>query len=321
MNRAEACLRVDQLRVNLGAARGVAVRDVSLHVDASECVGIVGESGSGKTLTCLAIMGLTPRGVSVSGELTFSGLHLGEPSVARAIRGDRICMVFQDPLGALTPHVKVGVQLTEGLVHRHALDTAAARERAELMLASMRIDQPASRMRQYPHELSGGMRQRVLIAMACLMKPELLIADEPTTALDASIRNDVLALMQIQRDALGSAMLLVTHDLAVLERTADRLYVMYAGRVVESGPAKEFFRGPLHPYAAALLACSGGVLLNAQGQFATIEGRPPTPFVTPSGCAFAPRCAHARARCESEPPALLEISPGRWAACHFPLSA
>ncbi len=316
-----ACLEVRNLSIGYGTpgTAGVAI-DIDLQVNEGECLGVVGESGSGKSQTCLAVMGLLPPEAQVSGSVRFRGHELLGTDAARlrAVRGRDMSMVFQDPMTSLTPHLRIGAQLSEVLRTHLQLSAPQAQARAVEMLERVHIDDAPRRMRQYPHELSGGMRQRVMLAMGCLCRPSLLIADEPTTALDATVQAQVMALLHALRADMHMALMLVTHDFALLAGMADRVIVMYAGRIVESAAAGELFSRPLHPYTHGLLACvprwPGGRL----ERLPSIAGQPPHAGAHPSGCAFAPRCPRAAARCGEQRPALRPATQGRLVACHFP---
>jgi len=313
-------LTVERLRVGYPGRDGSieAVRDVSLGVDAGECVGIVGESGSGKTQLCLAVMGLLPSNARIDGIVRFAG---APGDAVRTVRGERIAMVFQDPQTALTPHLRIGTQMTEVLVHHRRIAVREAREAARAMLARVGISDPARCLRRYPHELSGGMRQRVLIATSLLCAPQLLIADEPTTALDVTVQAQVLELLARLRREQRMAILLVSHDLAVVAGLAARIVVMYAGRVVEEAPADALFRSPRHPYTAALIACAPNPDGPIPARMATLPGRPPGATERFAGCPFVSRCDRSVERCRHEPPPMVALDDGRRFACHEPLPA
>ena len=291
------------------------LRGVDLHIPRGRMVGVVGESGSGKSTLALALMRLLPEGVTVQGEVLMDGvdlLHLTEPAM-RAWRGRRIAMVFQDPATALNPLFTVGTHLVDVLRQRRPeLGRRAARTEAEAALRRVEIADPRRRLDAYPHELSGGMRQRVLIAMALLAQPDLLLADEPTTALDATVEAGIMALFDGLRTKDGS-ILFISHHLGLVAQSCDDLVVLYAGAVMESGPAEAVCRAPKHPYTAALLACElDGA---GTGPLLSIPGDVPDPADTPPGCLFASRCAHAEDRCRAEPQALRALAPGWQAAC------
>jgi len=303
--------------------RLVALSDVSFHVDSGEIVGLVGESGCGKSLTGLAIMGLLPRTARVvSGEIDFQGVNLLEaaPRTMRSYRGRRVAMVFQEPMVALNPLMRVGRQIEEVLAI-HGIGTRRQRRlRAVELLRDVGLSNPVARARQYPHELSGGMRQRVMIAMALAAEPALIVADEPTTALDVTVQAQVLELLGDIRERYGAAVLLITHDMGVVAEVADRVVVMYAGRVVESAGVDEIFHRPQHPYTQGLLASipSRAEATRDRGELPTIAGQVPELGLVPRGCAFASRCNRAVARCENERPVLESPSPGHLVACWRP---
>jgi oligopeptide/dipeptide ABC transporter ATP-binding protein len=280
---------------------GVPVVDgLDLAIAPGACVGLVGESGSGKSMTALAVMGLLPDGAALSGTMRFEGAPLDQAAQAR-LRGQRIAMIFQEPMTSLNPVLSIGEQIFEPLRLHQRMSSAAARDRAADLLRLVEIPDPATRLRQYPHQLSGGQRQRVMIAIALACNPHLLIADEPTTALDATVQAGFLDLLRTLRRELGMAVLLITHDLGVVSDIADQVVVMYAGRAVERGPAAAVFAAPAHPYTRALLAA----IPRMSGPIAplpAIPGSVPMPHAMPPGCRFAPRCGHARAACAALPP-------------------
>jgi oligopeptide transport system ATP-binding protein len=305
------------LSVSFAGGRVPAVRDVDLDVGRGEFVALLGESGSGKSVTARAIMGLDDEDVRVDARrLSLDGvdlLRLDEES-RRRIRGERMSLVLQDALSALNPVLTIGDQIGELFrVHRRE-SRRAARRRAIELLALVGIPAPDRRVDDYPHQFSGGMRQRILIAMAVALEPELIIADEPTTALDVTVQAQILELLQRLRDQLGTAILLITHDLGVVMEVADRVAVMYAGRIVESGHADAVLDRPAHPYTEALLRAVPRVEQRG-GDLITIPGSPPHPGQLPGGCAFHPRCAWAIDRCRGERPELEEVGPDRRAAC------
>jgi oligopeptide/dipeptide ABC transporter ATP-binding protein len=279
---------------------------------------LVGESGCGKTMTALAIMGLVPEpaGRIAAGRIGFDGVDLQSLTAAerRAYRGSRIGMIFQEPMTSLNPAFTIGDQIGEGLVRHRGLSRRAARAEAIEMLRRVHVPAPHERADDYPHRLSGGMRQRAMIAMALACQPALLIADEPTTALDVTIQAQILELLRELREATGTAMLLITHDLGVVAETADRVAVMYAGRIVEEAPVGRLFAAPQHPYTIGLLGAVP-LLAGRRSRLATIEGNVPDPLHLPPGCRFAPRCPFAEPRCHAEDPTLLELGPGHRAAC------
>jgi oligopeptide transport system ATP-binding protein len=295
------------------------VEDVSLHVHAGETLAVVGESGSGKTVTFTSSLGLLPKpGRVIAGQALLEGVDLLKlkPEELRRMRGARIGMVFQDPLTGLNPVFRVGEQITEVLRAHLAISRRAARDRAVELLARVQIPDPARRVDDYPHQFSGGMRQRVLTAMAIALGPRVLIADEPTTALDVTVQAQVLDLLGDLRDAESMAMVLITHDLGVVARQADRVAVMYAGRVVETGTVAEVFAAPRHPYTISLFRSIPDLEAPPGTKLAPISGSPPDPARRPAGCAFAPRCfaVSDTAGCRTERPPLRGT--GHAAACH-----
>jgi peptide/nickel transport system ATP-binding protein len=295
------------------------VEDVSLRVQAGETLAIVGESGSGKTVTFTSALGLLPKpGRVIAGQALLEGEDLLQlsPEELRRRRGARIGMVFQDPLTGLNPVFRIGDQIIEVLRAHLPMSRAEARERAIALLARVQIPDPARRVDDYPHQFSGGMRQRVLIAMAISLGPRVLIADEPTTALDVTVQAQVLDLLTDLREADGMAMVLITHDLGVVARQADRVAVMYAGRVVETGTVEEVFSAPHHPYTISLFRSIPDLDSQAGAKLAPISGAPPDPARRPAGCAFAPRCFAMRedAGCLSERPRL--TADHHAVACH-----
>ena len=312
-------LEVTDLAISIPTENGVieAVRGISLAVAPGETIGIVGESGSGKTMLALSVLGLLPRRAQVTGSVRLDGEELLQASEAhwRQVRGNRVAMVFQDPMTALNPMYTVGWQVTECLrLHQHDKNADAARRAVEL-LDAVGLPEPATIARRFPHELSGGMRQRVVIAMAIANEPELLIADEPTTALDVTVQAQILDLLKsIQRET-HAAMIMISHDLGVVAGIADRVLVMYAGKAVEVGGVDAVFAQPRMPYTAGLLA-SLPSLEHRKGRLTAIRGLPPSGIGYGAGCAFAPRCPIAADVCRSEP-ALVPVGPSHVAACHF----
>jgi peptide/nickel transport system ATP-binding protein len=299
-------LEVDDLRVTFDTDDGDvhAVSGASFSVARGETLGIVGESGSGKSVANLTILGLTRGpGTTISGQIMFDGNDLAEASGEdlRRVRGNEIAMIFQDPLTSLHPFYKVGDQMAEAIqVHRKASD-ADARKRALELLQLVGIPEPERRLGQYPHEFSGGMRQRVMIAMALVNDPKLLIADEPTTALDVTIQAQILRLVKSLQEQLDMAMILVTHDLGVIAQVADRVNVMYAGRIVEAGSLDQIFYDPQHPYTWGLLGSLTRIDRPRTERLAQIRGQPPSLIAPPQGCHFRPRCPHAFDRCTENP--------------------
>ncbi|TQF76931.1 ABC transporter ATP-binding protein, partial [Elioraea sp. Yellowstone] len=291
-------LEVEDLAVSFRTDRGEveALSGVTLHLDAGEVIGVVGESGCGKSLTALSVMGLVPDppGRITAGRIRFRGqdlLALGDAAMAR-LRGREIAMIFQEPMSALNPVFTVGEQVAEVLRVHEGLGRAAARERAALLLARVGVPDPGRRLAQYPHELSGGLRQRVMIAAALACRPKLLIADEPTTALDVTIQAQILALLADLQREFGMATMLITHDLGVVAQVVTRVVVMYAGKVVEEGPVEAVFERPSHPYTAALMR-SIPALAEGRTRLPAIPGSVPAPGLWPPGCRFAPRCERA----------------------------
>ncbi len=295
------------------------VDGVSFRLDRGEVLGVVGESGSGKSVMGLSLLGLIDSpGRVVGGSIRFDGQELaGAPEpLLRKIRGRRIAMIFQDPLMALNPVLRIETTLVETLKAHFAIGTAEARERALQALADVGIASPVERIRGYPHELSGGMRQRVAIAAALLPGPEVIIADEPTTALDVTIQAQILHLLQKLVIDRGLALILISHDLSVVASLADRVAVMYAGRIVETGPIDRLLAAPAHPYTRGLI---GSVpAMSPPGQpLPQIRGAPPSPLERPAGCAFAPRCERARPACQ-DMPELAPLEPGHETRCWYP---
>jgi oligopeptide/dipeptide ABC transporter ATP-binding protein len=313
-------LEVRDLRTCFTTDEGefAAVDGVSFEVHAGKTLAIVGESGCGKSVTSLSVMGLVPpaAGSIRAGSIRFEGQELvGAPQESlQNLRGNGMAMVFQEPMTSLNPAYTVGEQIMEALLRHRPMDRTQARARALDMLAQVRIPAPEQRLHEYPHQLSGGMRQRVMIAMALVCQPRLLIADEPTTALDVTIQAQILALMaQLQQD-MGTAIVLITHDLGVVAEVADEVVVMYAGKVVERAPVQALFDTPQHPYTVGLLGAIPRLDL-AQHRLASIEGQVPNPMQRPTGCAFAPRCPFAQPRCLSQAPALQTVGLDHTSAC------
>jgi peptide/nickel transport system ATP-binding protein len=312
-------VQVDDLAIAIATESGTieAVRGISLAIEAGETIGIVGESGSGKTMLALSLLGLQPAAARATGSIRLDGIELlgGSESQWRSVRGDRIAMVFQDPMTALNPMYQVGWQVAECVrLHRKAR-RGAAWQRAVELLGAVGLPEPAQVARRYPHELSGGMRQRVVIAMAIANEPELLIADEPTTALDVTVQAQILDLLAAVRAETGAAMILISHDLGVVAGVADRVLVMYAGKAVEVGSVDDVFARPRMPYTAGLLS-SLPSLDRRSDRLASIPGTPPSGIGYGPGCAFAPRCPIAAADCAEEP-GLISVGTGHVAACHF----
>jgi oligopeptide/dipeptide ABC transporter ATP-binding protein len=317
-----ALLEVDSLQTHFSTSGGVvrAVDGVSWDVQEGETVALVGESGCGKSVSALSVMRLVsaPAGRIVGGRILFKGrdlLTLSEEEM-RHLRGREMAMIFQEPMTSLNPVLTVGRQLTEGLEIHLGMETAAARRRAAELLAMVGIPDPARRLPQYPHQFSGGMRQRMMIAMALACNPSLILADEPTTALDVTIQAQILELLKDLSRRLGVAMLIITHNLGVVARYADRVNVMYAGRIVERGTARELYANPRHPYTLGLLKSVPRLDVPRRQRLDPIEGQPPDLTRLPPGCAFGPRCAFRVERCSVEVPPLRPIAtPGHVAAC------
>src|SRR5437588_7238724 len=299
-----------------------AVRDLSLAIAPGEVLGLVGESGSGKSVTSLAMMRLLPPQARASGEILFSNgngsardlLQLAEPEMRR-LRGTALTMIFQEPMTALNPVMRVGDQIAEAVVAHSGGSKREAWDRAVAAMNDVAIADPERRARDYPHQLSGGMRQRIMIAMAMVNRPQLLIADEPTTALDVTIQAQILELLAGLRSKFNLAMLFISHDLAVVSQVAQRVAVMYAGRIVESAPVAEIFRAAVHPYTRGLLTSVPTLRTDRSRPLRTIEGTVPTLTALPPGCTFAPRCELKIEECERELPELVEVAPGHWARC------
>ncbi len=313
-------LSVNDLRTYFHTRSGVyrAVDGVSFSLERGETLGIVGESGSGKSVTCYSMMGLipTPPGRIESGTAVFDGVDLLHctPAQSRAIRGKRVAMIFQDPMTSLNPYMRISDQLIEPLLIHEKISKADALKRALAALESVGINDPSKRINLYPHEFSGGMRQRVMIAMALITKPELLIADEPTTALDVTVQAQILELIKKMQRELGMAVIFITHDLGVVSGLCDRVQVMYAGKIVETADTRTLFHSPRHPYTRGLQRSIPG--LQPKGaELYTITGLPPDVSKPMPGCAFAPRCEFAAERCRLETPVLAPLNPHHAQAC------
>jgi oligopeptide/dipeptide ABC transporter ATP-binding protein len=313
----ERLLEIKGLKVAFPSRSGpvLGVKSVTMHVGERERLGVVGESGSGKSVTALAILGLVQSpGQVIDGQVLWRGRDMLLPSVAREIRGKEIAMIFQDPMVSLNPLMTVADQIGEVLRRRRGLGRAAARARCLELLELVGIPAPEERLKQFPYEFSGGMRQRVMIAIALAAEPDLLIADEPTTALDVTIQAQILELLRRLSDELGLAIMMITHDLGVVAEFCDRVQVMYAGRVVERSSVETLFAEPLHPYSAGLIASSPRVDKSVT-ELHSIPGDPPSHADEIGGCPFSPRCAEATSRCREEEPPLVEVAPRRWVAC------
>ncbi len=314
-------LDVADLRVEFRTDEGLvqAVRGVDYQLRRGEVLGIVGESGSGKSVASLAVMGLLPGSARVSGSVRFAGTQLIGASEAqlRRVRGQGISMIFQDPMTSLNPVYTVGFQIAEAIRAHHDVTRAAARHQAMELLEQVSIPNPAERVDSYPHELSGGMRQRVVIAIAMANRPEVIIADEPTTALDVTVQAQILEALRIAKRQTGAAMVLITHDLGVIAGQADRVLVMYAGRVVEAGTVEDIFYAPRMPYTVGLLGSQPRLDVRRQ-RLVPIGGAPPSVIDMAPGCPFAPRCPLAAPVCAAEEPPLAATgTSGQLAACHF----
>lgn len=314
-------LSVRDLRVRFATHQGRfhAVNGIEYDVSDGETFGILGESGSGKSVSQMAAIGIVkcPPG-EVSGSVRFRGIELvgaSEP-VRRSVRGQGIAMIFQDAVTSLNPSLTVGFQIAEMYRVRTGADRRSALGRAAELMDRVRIPSARERLGNYPHQLSGGMSQRVMIAMALAQNPDVLIADEPTTALDVTVQRQILLLLRELQKESGLAIVLITHDLGVIAEIADRVAVMYAGRIVECAPVESIFRAPSHPYTAALMASAPQIDAD-EARLKTIGGAPPVLSRIPKGCAFHPRCSHARDCCRSELPARSWISDGHFSACHF----
>jgi peptide/nickel transport system ATP-binding protein len=319
-----ALLEVDDLRTTFDTPRGtvVAVDGVSLHLGEGETLGIVGESGSGKTVLARSVLGLvTSRSAQTTGSVRLQGRELVGlgPRAMRDVWGVQAAMVFQDPMTALNGTMRVGRQITESLRYHLDMGRAEARSTAVALLRSVGIPEPEARIRAYPHQLSGGMRQRVTIAIALACGPRLLVADEPTTALDVTIQKQILDLLGHQTRERAMGMILITHDLGVVAGRTDRIAVMYAGRVVERGPTRTLFRQRRHHYTDGLLRCIPRLSQPGHARLSVIPGRPPDLVDLPTGCPFAARCRAAQPRCLGETPRLVESSGHHEHACFFPV--
>jgi oligopeptide/dipeptide ABC transporter ATP-binding protein len=315
-----ALLEVEGLTVGFPTDDGLveAVRGVSYALNEGETLGIVGESGSGKSVSSLALLGLLPRSARVSGSVRFRGDELlGRTDRALSkVRGNEIAMIFQDPLTSLNPVYPIGRQIAEAVLVHNDVSRQVAWDRAVELLSVVGIPAPAQRAHEYPHELSGGMRQRVVIAIAMANRPAVMIADEPTTALDVTVQAQVLEALEAARAEVGAALILITHDLGVIAGHADRVCVMYAGKLVESGPVDEVFYRPRMPYTLGLLGSIPRVDRGREARLTPIAGQPPSLLDRPPGCPFRPRCPLAQDVCAAEEPPLVVLN-GHGAACHF----
>ncbi len=314
-------LQVRDLRTHFFTDEGVvkAVDGVSYDLEEGETLGLVGESGCGKSVSALSLLRLipSPPGKIVGGEVIFEGqdlLKLDEDEI-RHIRGNRIAMVFQEPMTSLNPVLTIGRQLTEGLELHLKMDRAAARRRAIELLEMVGIPEAATRLNDYPHQFSGGMRQRVMIAMALSCNPKLLLADEPTTALDVTIQAQILEIMARLSREFGTAVIIITHNLGVVARYADRVNVMYAGKIVETATARKLYADPRHPYTVGLLRSVPRLDQVRKDKLEPIEGVPPDLINMPKGCSFYPRCAYRIDKCREESPPLMQVDSNHFAAC------
>jgi peptide/nickel transport system ATP-binding protein len=318
-------LDIRDLHVSFRTRDGVvhAVDGVSTSVDRGKTLGLVGESGSGKSVTALSVIGLTRLpNADVSGQVLFDGADLLQESSdqLRSIRGPRIAMIFQDPLSSLHPLYRVGWQIEEAILAHEQVSRRAARARAIDAMRAVEMPTPAELVDRYPHELSGGMRQRAMIAMALVLNPDVLIADEPTTALDVTVQAQILELIRSLQHDFDTAVVLITHDFGVIAETADEVAVMYAGRIVEQGPIDTILDAPEHPYTWGLLQSIPRLDTPRRERLEPIKGTPPSLVHPPSGCHFNPRCPYVMPMCRTMVPELLESDPGHFVACHLPVA-
>jgi oligopeptide transport system ATP-binding protein len=316
-------LEVKNLKTQFFTQDGVvrAVDDVSFYVMPGETLGVVGESGSGKSITGLSLMRLipSPPGKIVNGEVIFNGrnvLKMSDEQV-RSIRGNEIAMIFQDPMTSLNPVLTINRQISESLILHMGMNKEQAKQRAIELLTMVGIPNPADRVDQYPHQFSGGMRQRVMIAMALSCNPKLLIADEPTTALDVTIQAQILDLMRNLQTETGAGVIMITHSMGVVAGMADRVQVMYAGHIVETATTEDIFANPRHPYTVGLMKSIPRLDARTKSKLEPIRGLPPDLIDLPDICPFVPRCNYAQEKCEQKNPPLLEVSPGHFSACWF----
>ena len=320
MSTSDPLLEIENLKVIFHGDRASATHAVGgldLTIKRGQTLGLVGESGCGKTVTALSIMGLLPKAsADVSGRMRFDGAELLSLSdrEMRNLRGDRLAMIFQEPMTSLNPSYSIGEQIAESLVHHRGLSRGEARARTIELLRLVKIQSPEQRVDDYPHRLSGGMRQRAMIALALACHPELLIADEPTTALDVTIQAQILALMRDLKASTGVAVILITHDLGVVAENCDHVAVMYAGEIVEYAPVDALFAVPQHPYTIGLLGSIPRLDAKAE-ELAAIEGMVPSMAELPTGCRFAPRCPFVRERCKQAAPPLVDVGRGHRSRC------
>jgi len=323
VTREEKILEVRNLQTHFYTDSGVvkAVNGLSYHVNKGECVGLVGESGCGKSVGAMSVLRLIPYppGVIVGGEILFKGESLLEVSEERMreIRGNRIAMVFQEPTTSLNPAMTVGRQLTESLELHRKIDRKSALAESTRLLDLVGIPDPNTRIKNHPHQFSGGMQQRIMIAMALSCNPELIIADEPTTSLDVTVQAQILDILDNLRAEFGTAVMLITHNLGVVARYVDRVNVMYGGSIVESGPTEAIYAQPKHPYTIGLLNSVPRLDHPRSESLQGIPGLPPNLANPPTGCAFAPRCRYAFERCQSEKPPLERVGDGHYRACFY----
>jgi peptide/nickel transport system ATP-binding protein len=318
-------LQVNDLKVHFPTDDGLvkAVDGISFQVMPGETLGVVGESGSGKSVSFLTVMGLiTSKQARIEGEVIFKGQDLLKipPDEMRHVRGEKISMIFQDPMTSLHPFYKVGAQIAEAIRAHQKVSKKEAFDQSVEMLQRVGIPKPEERASQYPHEFSGGMRQRAMIAMALSLNPDLLIADEPTTALDVTVQAQILDLIDRLREEFNASIVIITHDLGVVAEHCDHLQVMYAGKVVETGTADDIYYRPQHPYAWGLLGSIARLDEAHKERLRPIKGLPPSLIFVPSGCAFHPRCPYVFDRCKVDVPELLPIDGQHAAACHLPLA-
>jgi len=317
----ENVLEVKELKISFQTFFGEveAVRGISFNVGKKETVAIVGESGCGKSVTANGVMQLLPMPPAFfkGGEIIFNGENLLKKTEKemQAIRGNKISMVFQDPMTSLNPTMKIGKQIVEGLVKHHKMSGDAARKKAIEMLELVSVPQPEKRVNQYPHEFSGGMRQRVMIALAMVCNPQLLIADEPTTALDVTVQAQILELMKKLQEQLGMSIIIITHDLGIVADVSDRVVVMYAGQIVETGLTSEIFASTKHPYTKKLLASVPRLDMSRDEPLYSIDGTPPDLYIPPKGCSFYDRCSEAMKVCKEHVPELSEHSATHLSRC------
>jgi len=322
---AEPLLEVKNLSVHFPTDDGIvkAVDGVSFSINPGETLGVVGESGSGKSVSFLTVMGLIRKDQAViEGEIIFQGQDLlkVDPDEMREVRGDKISMIFQDPMTSLHPYYRVGAQISEAVREHQKVSKQEAHEQAVEMLRRVGIPRPDERADQYPHEFSGGMRQRAMIAMALALNPDLLIADEPTTALDVTVQAQILDLIDRLQQEFNAAVVIITHDLGVVAEHCDNIQVMYAGKIVESGDRRDIYYGPHHPYTWGLLSSIPRLGEGSSERLKPIQGLPPSLIYVPSGCAFHPRCPYVFDKCKTDIPPLLPADGHHASACHLSLA-